>query len=354
MEGVSKGDVMKLSRTIVCTLVLAACGNKQAAPTQSTQSEAAAPTAAPAPVAVADPHPAPAARPLDSEEEEERRLTAEEDRREAADEADGEPNRILVAAADNLEATWLEAQNNGDFASYIALYSRDFSGVRRTADGREQALDLAGWKADRKKMFRGKTEVVIEQENGETVGDDGTFVITFLQRWRSGAYADHGQKVITIVEQDGDARILREELLWSRRGWESSADDPDVEKTATASAVTAAVAYDSDHPLDDAECRVLVEELAGCGTGASATKDFKLWLIQSIFNGFDDPSFDRELATELKSWEQHPERVCKQWRRDAGGDPFLFPAPIRAAMASKDCAALSAAIGDGIPRPADD
>ncbi len=55
-----------------------------------------------------------------------------------------------------------DAQNQGDFAAYAALYDAKFVGIRRTSDGGEKKMKWKAWKADRKKMFKGKQEVAAD------------------------------------------------------------------------------------------------------------------------------------------------------------------------------------------------
>ena len=126
-------------------------------------------------------------------------------------------------------ATWLSAQNDGDFAAYSALYGKAFLGIRRTSDGREKKMKLKAWKADRKKMFKKAMEVAADNPQVKTSETGAT--ISFLQRWKSGSYADHGTKVLKLAyDKAGAMQIVREELLSSTPGWE---DDPSTVLDAT-------------------------------------------------------------------------------------------------------------------------
>jgi len=44
-----------------------------------------------------------------------------------------------------------------------------------------------------------------------------TFVVRFVQTYRSPGYADQGQKVLLLARRQGSLVIVREELEWSRR-----------------------------------------------------------------------------------------------------------------------------------------
>lgn len=144
----------------------------------------------------------------------------------AVDDGDGPPDmadKAIEAHANNLIERWLAAQNEGDFERYAALYAPEFKGVRRTATGTPKEFDLEGWKADRKKMFEKKMEVAAD---GITIAPDktsGVTVVTFTQRWRTGKYADHGQKVIKLrADADGAHRIIVEDMRTSTSGWEDA------------------------------------------------------------------------------------------------------------------------------------
>jgi len=84
--------------------------------------------------------------------------------------------------------------------------------------GAEKTLDLAGWKTDRERLFKNKQKVAADDVKKKVEGDLVT--LTFVQRWKGGKFADHGEKVLEL-KADGDTmKIVREELKWSERGWE--------------------------------------------------------------------------------------------------------------------------------------
>lgn len=118
-----------------------------------------------------------------------------------------------VLAAFSVVGKWLDAQNQRKFDAYAALYAPDFAGVKRTAKGAETKLDLAGWKADRKKMFGGKSLSV--EIYGEEYGRDkeGTITVVFQQVFRSGTYADTGFKILQLRKSgSGPLLVTREEI----------------------------------------------------------------------------------------------------------------------------------------------
>ena len=108
--------------------------------------------------------------------------------------------------------TWLQAQNKGDFASYIGAYCPTFRGVRRS--GRNIVrLDFAGWKKERKRMFRRSMTVALRRVQ-ISVGSKGAEV-RLIQDWQSGKYHDVGPKKLLIRKVDAGLCIAREEMLRS-------------------------------------------------------------------------------------------------------------------------------------------
>lgn len=91
-------------------------------------------------------------------------------------------------------ARWVDAQKLLDMNGYLALYEpRTFRGVKRTNRGRVVEFDMAGWAADRKRMFDKKFEVAAEPLGIETWLDgrsklkQGMSILRFTQRssaWR--------------------------------------------------------------------------------------------------------------------------------------------------------------------------
>ncbi len=114
---------------------------------------------------------------------------------------------------------------------------------------------------------------------------------------------------------------------------------------------------EDDKPFAKEECASVATKLAACGSAKDATKEYKVWLIQNVFNGFDDPSYYELLSKELARWTKSPAAICKEWSSpDMMNDPFSFPGPIRTALASGDCESLRKVLDEagGLPMPADD
>jgi hypothetical protein len=164
------------------------------------------------------------------------------------------PKSAAEVNADEVRAIlagWAKAQNDRDFATYLAHYQKQyFKGVRRTNDGKVVRMGFAGWKKDRRRMF-GYANMAVAVEDAEVRSwlDPGsrmkpmTTEVVFTQRWKGGKYADHGRKLLTFWRDPrGRHRIIYEDMLSSEPGWKREVsqdvaaadwDAPDV-KTALA------------------------------------------------------------------------------------------------------------------------
>ncbi len=126
----------------------------------------------------------------------------------------GEPAGALTdASVRALVQRWLEAQNQGDRASYEALYAERFAGVRRSGP-RVVRMNRARWMADRARMFR-KPMKVGAAELKVTLAA-GTGRASFSQSWESGSYRDEGPKELLVVLDKGALRIAREVMVASK------------------------------------------------------------------------------------------------------------------------------------------
>ena len=152
------------------------------------------------------------------------------------------------AAASALLDTWKAAQNKGDAEAYFALYEpKEFKGLKRTHRGKVANFDFPAWRKDRSAMFKNAFEVAVEDPRVETWLDPkstlkpGITSVRFLQRWRSKNYADHGPKSFLLWRdpRDGKTRIVFEELLLSRPGWEAvpRSEPPSLPAVAAAATV---------------------------------------------------------------------------------------------------------------------
>jgi len=164
-----------------------------------------------------------------------------------------------VSAADVTSAlkkeldAWTADQGAGNVTAYLARYDETtFKGTKRLREGGEKTYDFAAWKADRTKMLKHKPKVVADAPVFETWHDGklpkGTAKATFIQRFKSGDYADHGKKVLTFVQSTGGTfKITHEEMLTSSSGWEDDAKNKvkELDASAWTSPITARLAHEA-------------------------------------------------------------------------------------------------------------
>lgn len=108
---------------------------------------------------------------------------------------------------------WVSAQNESKFEKYANFYAKKFNGVKR-ARGRLYRFTQQAWLRDRKKMFRKPFSVEISKVDVRQK-TSSVFDIEFIQKWTSKTFSDVGRKRIILFYRDGEAKILREEMLTS-------------------------------------------------------------------------------------------------------------------------------------------
>jgi hypothetical protein len=124
---------------------------------------------------------------------------------------------VTEAEARALLDTWLLAQNTGDFATYDQLYAKRFDGIKRVGE-RVRKYDRAGWIEDRARMFRRPTSgdpMRVTLTDTVVTASGSTARVRFVQAFSRGGFSDRGPKELLLVQQDGELRIAREELLSS-------------------------------------------------------------------------------------------------------------------------------------------
>src|SRR5215207_6993181 len=121
----------------------------------------------------------------------------------------------VPASGAKLEALverWRSAQNSGDFAAYEQLYAKRFVGIKRVGQ-QTFRFDRKRWLLDRKGMFAHKPEITTRELTMVDLGK--TAVVRFEQTFASKSFKDVGTKQLVLLEEDGELRIGREELLTS-------------------------------------------------------------------------------------------------------------------------------------------
>lgn len=136
-----------------------------------------------------------------------------------AAESVAEPKRP-EAPVEALLTSWCQAQTDGDFKAYSALYAKDFKGTKRTKKGKTKTYDLKGWLKDRGRMFKKPLHVDCRSPK-VAMGEGGTTAsVTFEQYWRSPTYADQGDKRLDAVKSDAGWLLSGEEMLTSEK-WDT-------------------------------------------------------------------------------------------------------------------------------------
>lgn len=107
---------------------------------------------------------------------------------------------------------WRSAQNSGDFEAYERLYAKRFVGIKRVGQ-QVFRFDRKRWLLDRKGMFAHKPEVTTTELTMVDLGK--TAVARFEQTFASKSFKDVGTKQLVLLEEDGELRIGREEMLTS-------------------------------------------------------------------------------------------------------------------------------------------
>ena len=111
-------------------------------------------------------------------------------------------------------AVWLASQNAADFDAYKELYGKGFRGVRMSTDKRVD-LDRDAWLKDRARMF--SKRMVVTAEDLRFSRADEASTIDFVQTWKSGTFADVGEKRLVLRPEGGELRIVSEEMLTSEK-----------------------------------------------------------------------------------------------------------------------------------------
>lgn len=125
---------------------------------------------------------------------------------------EAEASNARKRRGEELVTRWLAAQNARDFDAYARLYAAKFTGIKRSG-GRTRKMDRGAWLVDRKGMF--ERPFGVEATDVRAVAESGLVAVTFEQTWQSAAYRDVGPKILTLVEEGGELRIAREEMVSS-------------------------------------------------------------------------------------------------------------------------------------------
>src|SRR5512139_4122140 len=111
-----------------------------------------------------------------------------------------------------LVASWVEAQNKGDFAAYQKLYAAKVEGIKRSGQ-RTWRFDKKGWLDDRGRMF--KKPMTVEAHDVSVRLSAASALVELRQRFKQDKFEDEGLKRMVVALENGELRIAREEMVHS-------------------------------------------------------------------------------------------------------------------------------------------
>ncbi|QPJ66210.1 MAG: hypothetical protein G3M78_12725 [Candidatus Nitrohelix vancouverensis] len=99
---------------------------------------------------------------------------------------------------------WVKAWQSNDAASYLSFYSKSYQGDEGSR---------ARWMKERKKALSKGKNIVIEVSDVHLEAIGNRIQMTFIQNYRSNAFADKGKKTLEWVREDDAWKIIGE--LWT-------------------------------------------------------------------------------------------------------------------------------------------
>ena len=103
-----------------------------------------------------------------------------------------------MAVLDRWQAAWKARA----LENYLKFYDAKFTG-----DG----LDLAGWRARKKRVFASAGDIQLVLKDVQVSGAGDRVEVRFTQDYRSARSSDLGVKTMVLVREGGAWKILRED-----------------------------------------------------------------------------------------------------------------------------------------------
>jgi lipopolysaccharide transport protein LptA len=97
---------------------------------------------------------------------------------------------------------WRSAWENKKLDAYMECYSRRF---------RSGGRDWKGWKDYKARLNRRYRFIRVEMEDVQVTANHEGLRVSFIQNYQSDRYKDRGRKILHLVREDGQWKILREE-----------------------------------------------------------------------------------------------------------------------------------------------
>lgn len=137
---------------------------------------------------------------------------------------------ITEEAVSSFVAEWFQAQNMGTYKKYAAMYSAHFIGIRRSGT-KVQTFDHNSWLKDRKRLF---SKPMIVPGGFLKIRLSGkTALVKFKQTWTSSTYRDEGDKLLHLAIENGELKIIHEEMLFSKVLSISNIEGSEISTTST-------------------------------------------------------------------------------------------------------------------------
>lgn len=137
---------------------------------------------------------------------------------------------ITQEAVSSFMVDWFEAQNTGIYKNYAAMYSAHFIGIRRSGT-KVQKFDRDSWLKDRKGMF--SRPMIVSGGILKIQLSGKTALVKFKQTWTSSTYRDEGDKLLHLALENGELKIIHEEMLFSKVLSISNIEESEISTTST-------------------------------------------------------------------------------------------------------------------------
>ena len=121
----------------------------------------------------------------------------------------GTTEELLVCYAPEVKEflrQWVRSWGEGDIETYLSLYNS----IRSPVDG----MDRAAWESHRRARVSPDRQIEINLKL-ESMGleDSGIFDVVFTQQYESETYKDQMRKRLFLIREAGELRIWKEEAI---------------------------------------------------------------------------------------------------------------------------------------------
>jgi len=112
---------------------------------------------------------------------------------------------------------WVKAWQSQDIDSYISLYSKDFTGAKRSH---------SKWEAQRHRALKTNSNISIEVSDIQIYQSDNTVEVNFTQRFKSDRFSDIGIKELIWAKNESGWKIIKETWMPKEKtSWAKKSDN---------------------------------------------------------------------------------------------------------------------------------